>query len=52
MRLAKFRIKNFRGYKDEKKIDFTDFTTFVGINDSGKSTIFEALDIFFWEFKD
>lgn len=46
MRLAKFRIKNFRGYKD-KKIDFTDFTTFVGINDSGKSTIFEALDIFF-----
>ncbi len=45
MRLAKFRIKNFRGYKDEK-IDFTDFTTFVGINDSGKSTIFEALDIF------
>lgn len=46
MRLAKFRIKNFRGYKDEK-IDFTDFTTFVGINDSGKSTIFEALDIFF-----
>lgn len=46
MKLSKFRIKNFRGYKDEK-IDFTDFTTFVGINDSGKSTIFEALDIFF-----
>ncbi|WP_288572434.1 ATP-binding protein [uncultured Weissella sp.] len=46
MRLAKFEIKNFRGYKDEK-IDFTDFTTVVGINDSGKSTIFEALDIFF-----
>lgn len=46
MRLAKFEIKNFRGYRDEK-IDFTDFTTFVGINDSGKSTIFEALDIFF-----
>ncbi|MCP9356710.1 ATP-binding protein [Liquorilactobacillus satsumensis] len=46
MQLAKFRIKNFRGYKNEK-IDFTDFTTFVGINDAGKSTIFEALDIFF-----
>lgn len=46
MRLSKFEIKNFRGYRDEK-IDFTDFTTFVGINDSGKSTIFEALDIFF-----
>ncbi|MFT8409146.1 AAA family ATPase [Liquorilactobacillus satsumensis] len=46
MRLVKFGIKNFRGYKD-KKINFTDFTTFVGINDAGKSTIFEALDIFF-----
>lgn len=46
MRLVKFTIKNFRGYKN-KEIDFTDFTTFVGINDSGKSTIFEALDIFF-----
>lgn len=46
MYLAKFRIKNFRGYRDAE-INFTDFTTFVGINDSGKSTIFEALDIFF-----
>lgn len=46
MYLAKFRIKNFRGYKN-KEIDFSDFTTFVGVNDSGKSTIFEALDIFF-----
>ncbi|MCM0598330.1 AAA family ATPase [Periweissella fabalis] len=46
MKLVKFIIKNFRGYK-EQEVQFTDFTTFVGINDAGKSTILEALDIFF-----
>lgn len=46
MKLEKFIIKNFRGYT-EQKVEFTDFTTFVGINDAGKSTILEALDIFF-----
>ncbi|MCT3070203.1 hypothetical protein EFN45_08890 [Leuconostoc citreum] len=36
MKLEKFIIKNFRGYT-EQKVEFTDFTTFVGINDAGKS---------------
>lgn len=47
MKLTKFIITNFRGYKCKTEVDFNDITTFVGKNDSGKSTILEALDIFF-----
>lgn len=47
MRLESLKIKNFRGYKDETVVLFDDLTTFVGRNDIGKSTILEALDIFF-----
>ncbi|HPJ16932.1 MAG TPA: ATP-binding protein [Candidatus Woesebacteria bacterium] len=40
-------LKNFRSYKEETKIDIGDITTIIGKNDVGKSTILEALDIFF-----
>ncbi|GLY46128.1 hypothetical protein Llac01_15050 [Leuconostoc lactis] len=46
MKLTKFELKNFRGYQ-KATINFENFSTIVGINDAGKSTIFEALDIFF-----
>lgn len=46
MYLTKMKIKNFRGYKDETEINFGDITALVGKNDSGKSTILEALEIF------
>lgn len=49
MKIKAVAIKNFRGYKDEIKISFDDLTVFVGKNDIGKSTILEALDIFFNE---
>lgn len=49
MRLKEFRIKNFRGYKDEVIVAFDALTIFVGRNDIGKSTILEAMDIFFNE---
>ena len=51
MKLTKLKIKNFRGYKEEIAIDFDNLTAFVGKNDIGKSTILEALDIFFNEGK-
>ena len=51
MKLAKFKLKNFRSYKEETEIDFNNLTVFVGKNDIGKSTILEALDIFFNEGK-
>ena len=47
MRLKTVKIKNFRGYKDEANVEFGDLTAFVGKNDVGKSTLLEALDIFF-----
>ncbi|MBN2663989.1 MAG: AAA family ATPase [Bacteroidales bacterium] len=47
MKISKIRIKNFRGYKESSEIDFGNLTTIVGKNDIGKSTILEALDIFF-----
>jgi predicted ATP-dependent endonuclease of OLD family len=47
MKIKTVKIKNFRSYKDEVEIEFGDMTAFVGKNDIGKSTVLEALDIFF-----
>lgn len=47
MKIKSLKIKNFRGYKEEVIVDFDDFTAFVGKNDIGKSSVLEAMDIFF-----
>ena len=47
MRIHSVKLKNFRGYHEETQINFNDLTVIVGKNDIGKSTILEALDIFF-----
>ena len=47
MRLKSVSIKNFRCYRDEVSVSFNDLTTFVGKNDIGKSSVLEALEIFF-----
>ena len=49
MKLRQVRLKNFRCYKEEATIDIDDLTVFIGKNDSGKSSILDALDIFFNE---
>lgn len=49
MKIVKVKLENFRSYKEEVIVDFNDLTVFVGKNDIGKSTILEALDIFFNE---
>jgi len=49
MRLKKIKLKNFRCYKDETEIDIDNLTVFIGKNDAGKSSIFDALNIFFNE---
>jgi|LGOV01.1.fsa_nt_gb predicted ATP-dependent endonuclease of OLD family len=47
MKLIGIRLKNFRSYKDIT-IDLSEkFNMLVGMNDIGKSTILEALEIFF-----
>ena len=51
MKLKRLRIRNFRCFQEETTIDFDAFTTFVGRNDSGKSTILDALAFFFDEYK-
>lgn len=47
MKLDKVKIKNFRGYQTETEIPISNLTAFIGRNDAGKSTVLEALEIFF-----
>ena len=47
MKLREVILKNFRGYYAETRIKIDNLTALIGKNDIGKSTILEALDIFF-----
>lgn len=47
MRIESLTLENFRGYRDPVTVNFDNLTAFIGKNDVGKSTILEALDIFF-----
>lgn len=47
MKLKCLKLRNFRTYCNETKINFEDLTGLIGKNDIGKSTILEALEIFF-----
>lgn len=47
MKIKKVVLTNFRGYSTPTEIFFDDLTVFVGRNDIGKSTVLEALDLFF-----
>ena len=46
MFIEKIILKNFRGYKIAELSDLSEFNAFVGKNDSGKSTILEAIAVF------
>lgn len=47
LKLVKLKLKNFRGY-NEAEVNFQkDINCLIGRNDVGKSTILDALDIFF-----
>lgn len=51
MKLREVILKNFRGYYRETRIPVDNLTALIGRNDVGKSTILEALDIFFNQIK-
>lgn len=52
MNLLKVIVHNFRGYSGEHVLDIErGLTALVGKNDAGKSTVLEALDIFFGDAK-
>ena len=47
MRIKTLILENFRLYKQRVEIPFSQLTCFIGKNDAGKSSILEALSIFF-----
>lgn len=47
MKLKEVKLQNFRGYKNEVSVSFDDLTVLIGRNDAGKSSILDALNIFF-----
>jgi predicted ATPase len=47
MRLLSLSIANFRSYKNRVTVNVGDFTALMGRNDVGKSTILEAMEVFF-----
>lgn len=49
MKVKSVILENFRIFKERTIIDFENLTAFIGKNDLGKSSILEALDIFFNE---
>lgn len=51
MKAVKVMLENFRGYYGKCDISLSDFTAFIGRNDAGKSSVLEALDIFFHDGK-
>ncbi len=51
MKIESVRIENFRSFKDET-IKLDNYTCLVGANGSGKSTVLNALNVFFRQYKD
>jgi len=49
MKLIRLKVSNFRCYKQETCIDLDNLVVIVGKNDSGKSSLFDALNLFFDE---
>lgn len=47
MKLKAVSLQNFRRYKNRTVVPLENLTAFIGRNDAGKSTILEALGIFF-----
>lgn len=45
MKIKKLSIKNFKGYKEVENLVFNELTTFIGENDSGKTTVTEFLSL-------
>ena len=51
MRLIQLKVTNFRCFKEETVVDLDNITALIGKNDSGKSSLFDAMDIFLDEKK-
>lgn len=49
MKIKAVSVNGFRGYAEPITVEVDDLLVLVGKNDIGKSTLLEALDIFFNE---
>lgn len=47
MRLVEVKLTNFRSYAQETSIRLDKLTILVGRNDAGKSSVLDALNVFF-----
>ncbi len=47
MKLKAVVLENFRSYRERIRIELDSITAIVGKNDKGKSSVLEALEIFF-----
>lgn len=47
MKLKQIVLENFRSYSQRTQIDIEELTVLIGRNDAGKSSVLEALEIFF-----
>jgi len=47
MKLEKIIIENFRAYQEKIEIPLSDMTALIGRNDVGKTTVLDALGVFF-----
>ena len=47
MKLESVTIRNFRAFREDTHISIGDLTAIIGKNDVGKSSILEALEVFF-----
>jgi putative ATP-dependent endonuclease of the OLD family len=47
VKLKEVKLQNFRGYKNEVTVSFENLAVLIGRNDAGKSSILDALNIFF-----
>lgn len=47
MKLVEVKLQNYRSYHQETCVPIDDLTVIIGKNDAGKSTVLEALDVFF-----
>jgi putative ATP-dependent endonuclease of the OLD family len=44
MKISKLVIKNFKMFREEKEFDFSDMNFLIGENNTGKTTVMEAID--------
>ena len=47
MRLTALTVENFRAYREPTTLSVPDFSAIIGRNDVGKSTLLDALEVFF-----